>query len=85
MLLWTGINLIQMVSLNRSSDSQPADALLTLGLLGGTDSVKDVINILFPFQLLTTRFYLCVVNVNITFPPSGFTVSVGLMFINMQT
>lgn len=60
MLLWTGINLIQMVSVNRSPDSQPADAqlytLLTLGLLGGTDSVKDVINILFPFQLLTTRF-----------------------------
>lgn len=49
-----------MVSANRSPDSQPADAqlytLLTLGLLGGTDSVKDVINILFPFQLLTTRF-----------------------------
>lgn len=60
MLLWTGVNLIQMVSVNRSSDSQPADTqlhtLLTLGLLGGTDSVKDVINVLFPFQLLTTRF-----------------------------
>lgn len=54
----------------------------TPGLLGGTESVKDAINILFPFQLLTD---VCVFWMLIS--PFLLVDSLGLMtlFINMQT